>query len=278
MLRTIVTKRVSLVRHWLPRDVYFWAKALLLALLAIQLARLIWAIAAPVGPVGEWRPAEARVLAPGARAALFATFDPFFRGAAPEEQVQAVTTLELKLFGVRENRSTGMGSAIIAGADGIQRSIGVGEEIVPGAKLTGVAFDYVLIDRGNVREKLFLDQSKPAEVVTAGAPTGAVGLATAQPVSGELSAATIRQGVGFAPRGSGGRITGLVLSPQGDGAAFRSAGFQAGDVAVAFNGRRIATPADLAALQAQIVPGARLSITVERGADTVPISLILAGT
>jgi general secretion pathway protein C len=99
-----------------------------------------------------------------------AAFDPFFRvnqqGAAPV----VVTSLNLQLFGVSENRATGRGSAIIAGADGQQRSYVIGEEIAPGVTLTGVGFDNVTISRGGTAEQLFLDQSTPATSVGQPAP------------------------------------------------------------------------------------------------------------
>jgi general secretion pathway protein C len=68
-----------------------------------------------------------------------------------------------------------------------------------------------------------------------------------------------------------------MVSPGLNQALFASAGFQAGDVIVAVNGARITSAADLAQLQSSLSPGARLSLTVERGAQTVPIALNLAG-
>jgi general secretion pathway protein C len=133
---------------------------LLLALIAVQAARLVWILVTPVGPVGDWRPAGAAVVPAGG--AAMADFDPFFRlsaGGGPA----VVTSLNLKLHGVREDRATGRGSAIIALPDGSQRSFGVGEEIIPGVRLTQVGFESVTIDRGGLPEQIFLDQSEPAQ-------------------------------------------------------------------------------------------------------------------
>src|SRR5688572_20128375 len=105
---------------------------LLLALIAVQSARLVWTLVTPVGPVGDWRPGGALALPAGDSA--LSDFDPFFRlsaGGGPA----VVTGLNLKLHGVREDRATGRGSAIIALPDGTQRSFGVGEEIMPGVRL-----------------------------------------------------------------------------------------------------------------------------------------------
>src|SRR3546814_6181226 len=64
----------------------------------------------------------------GARLALFARFDPFYRTAPDDDGAQAVTSLPLKLMGVRINEATGLGSAIIATPDDVQTSYAVGED------------------------------------------------------------------------------------------------------------------------------------------------------
>jgi general secretion pathway protein C len=102
-------------------------------------------------------------------AALLTDFDPFFR-ASPTAAPAVVTTLNLKLFGVREDRASGRGSAILALPDGQQRNFLVGEEVMPGVTLTAVGFDNVTVSRGGVPEQLFLDQSTPATSVAPGMP------------------------------------------------------------------------------------------------------------
>lgn len=277
MIRTVMVERWSLFRRWLPTDVYLWLKAILLALVAIQLARLSWAVLTPVGPLGPWRPAEARLLPPQVQSALLAAVDPFYRNGPPAASVEATSSLNLQLFGVRENRGSGSGAAIIGAPDGQQGSFAVGEEVAPGVKLFAVFFDYVVLDRGGRKEKLFLDQSKPTEMVADGAPSPLSPpmpeTAGAQP----LTAAAARQAFSFAPRQHSGRVTGVIVAPGADPGLFEAAGFQPGDVIVAVNGARIASQTDLAQLQSGLVPGARLSLTVERGAQTVPIALNLAG-
>ena len=188
----------------------------------------------------------------------------------------------LTLFGININEATGGGSAIIAGEDGVQTSYAVGDEIAPGVKLVGVAFDHVLLDRGGARESLFLDQSGEAAVAAPvtplPSPTPEVGSTVTAGVSasGEMSPATLKAGVGFAPRAENGRVTGLVVQPQGDGAVFRAAGLRPGDVIRSVNGRPIGSAGDAAALANQIAPGARISLEVERGASVVPVAIFLS--
>jgi general secretion pathway protein C len=246
---------------------------LLMLLLAFQIARLFWAIITPVGPLGNWQAPSVNIVPPSARIALFSGFDPFFRNDTVAAGADNVTSLNLKLFGIRANESSGGGSAIIAGEDGLQNSFAVGEEVAPGVILDSVAFDHVIFSRGGVRESLYIDQSVPAETVNAAsAPTS--GAPSAAPSNGDiqLNADTLQKSIGFAPRNEGGRVTGLVLQPRDDGTVLRMAGFQAGDVVVAVNGRPVSSAADIAS---QLRPGARLSVEIERGGAKVPIALNL---
>ncbi len=255
---------------------------LLGALLIAQAVRLLWVLITPVSPLGAWQPQTAAIASPAERRALFASLDPFFRGAAQGPATATVTSAGLTLFGINLNEATGGGSAIIAGEDGVQTSYAVGDEIAPGLKLAGVAFDHVLLDRGGARESLFLDQSGAAPVAGAApalpAPTPEIGATPASggAPGGELTAAAIKAGVGFAPRTENGRVTGLVVQPQGDGATFRAAGLRPGDVIRSVGGRPIGSASDAAALANQLTPGARIALEVERGASVVPVAIFLS--
>lgn len=266
-----------------PRAIWpLLAVGLLALLLAFQLVMLVWTLVTPLSPLGAWQPQTAVIASPAERRALFVSFDPFFRTGAQGPASATVTALGLTLFGVNINEATGGGSAIIAAEDGIQSSYAVGDEIAPGVKLVGVAFDHVLLDRGGARESLFLDQSGGAPVAAPAtplpAPTPEIGSAPANPnaVAGELSPAALKSGVGFAPRSENGKVTGVVVQPQGDGATFRAAGLRPGDVIRGVNGRPIGSAGDAAALANQITPGARLSLEVERGASVVPIAIFVS--
>jgi general secretion pathway protein C len=165
-MRLALNPRARRLLRRVPRTtVYSAMELLLLSLLAMQCARLVWTIVTPVGPVGEWKAAAA--LRPVVRTSpeLLGSFDPFFRLSPTGNAPVVVTSLNLKLFGVRENRASGGGSAIIGTPDGQQRSFAVGDEIAPGVVLTAVGFDNVTISRGGTPEQLFLDQSPAANLV-----------------------------------------------------------------------------------------------------------------
>lgn len=264
-----------------------WQGRLILGALAfvliLQIVRLVYALVTPMTPLGDWRPRMPEPMAAAARAELFARVDPFYRSIAVADSGPGqVTALQLQLFGIRMSSASSDGSAIIAGADGVQNSIGLGEEVQAGVRLVAVHFDYVELDNAGKRELLYIDQAQGASAAatTPGAAPSAPGIAPAPPggaAAGALTPAAIRTGISFSPRSEGGRVTGIAVGQSGDGATFQAAGFRSGDVIRSINGRPVNGAGDAAGLGALIQPGARLSLEVERGAGTVPIAIILPG-
>ena len=248
-----------------------WLIGLLAALCVALLANLFWIVIGPYGSFGNWKPKQPTILPASARMALFASFDPFSRTPTQASGEVAITSLTLTLFGTRVNEFSGSGSAILAGADGVQQSYLVGTEVMPGVILSEVAFDHVVLTRGVVKESLFMDQSVPAETV---GETTTVVAATAVGGSTDvrLNAATLRDSVNVTPRSESGRVTGLVLSAKDDGAILRNAGLATGDIIVTINGRPVGSVQDIAA---QLRPGAKLTLEVERGSQKIPIGLNL---
>lgn len=255
-------------RYWRqvpPQSPYQIVEALMIGLLAIICARLIWTAVAPVGPVGHWT-------SPGSTGVrgdetLLTRFDPFFRldgNSGPA----VVTSLAIKVFGVRVDEATGHGSAIIATPDGVQNSYAVGDEITPGVRLKSVTFDGIMIDRGGVAEQVFLDQSVDAPTVTP--VTAAVAPApapTAPPTS-------LANEIAFAPRRTTrGLVSGVTLSPKGSGAAFRAAGLQDGDVLTAINGQMISRADDVARAMAAAPQSGTTMLSIERSGKAMSLSV-----
>jgi general secretion pathway protein C len=248
----------------------------LLALLALQCARLIWAALTPVGPLGDWR--STPVSRSDSSAGILGGFDPFFRLSGAAGPV-TVTSLNLKLFGIRQDQASGQGSAIIAGADGQQRSVAVGEEVEPGVTLKSVDFDSVTISRGGADEQLFMDQSEvPATVTPPGAPVptaptppviqptqsvepGSRPVPPSRPQPTEVSAV---------PRMNGSQLTGVTVRPRGSGEGFRALGLAPGDVVIAVNGRRIRSAEQAQGMTAQLA-AARVTLQVERDGRVVTL-------
>ena len=259
--------RFGVITRWYnQKGPYPVLLAILAALLLVQAVRLIWLVLTPLGPVGDYRANNVEILSPQSRLTLFSSFDPFYRSGAAQS-ANVVTSLQLTLFGIRMNEASGLGSAILAGPDGVQTNYAVGEEIMSGVTLDSVEFDHVIINRGGIRESLYLDQSIPAQTVGTDDPVAAVSLTTG---SNEIPGIA-----SLAPRNDQGRVTGIVISPLGDGSLFNSAGFRNGDIIVSINGNPVGSTGDIESLKSQIRPGARLSVEVERGADRVPIAVNL---
>jgi general secretion pathway protein C len=142
---------------------YSVCEFLLMAILAVQVARLFWTLTTPVGPIGPWTAPVPPPVAPATTAPAALDYDPFFRSAAGADAGPVVVTaLPLTLHGTREDRATGHGSAIIGTADGQQNSYAVGDEIMPGAVLSAVGSDSVTITRDGAQEQLYLGADAPA--------------------------------------------------------------------------------------------------------------------
>ncbi|QDZ07749.1 PDZ domain-containing protein [Sphingomonas panacisoli] len=270
----------ALLRRFPAMNLYSLGELLLLGALAIQCARLLWAIVTPVGPLGDWRVAQPGA---GSSVAILRGFDPFFRVSGAQTSALTVTSLQLTLFGTRIDDATGLSSAIIAGPDGIQNSVGLGEEIVPGVRLKAVAFDHVTIDRGGKAEELYIDQSAgavpaaAAAAPTPGAPPPSAPMMGAPEAGPGVNASQLKSDIGFTPRIDGGRITGMMVRSQGNGAAFRAIGLKDGDVVTAAGGRAITGPGDLDRVISSLTPGASLSVTVERGTQTLALAVTIRG-
>jgi general secretion pathway protein C len=263
-------------------NVYSLGELLLLAVLAVQCARLFYAMVTPLGPFGDWRLAQPGV--GGAPGTILSSVDPFFRVSGAGTPATTVTSLQLTLFGTRLDDASGQASAIIAGPDGVQNSVGVGEEVAPGVRLKAVAFDHVTLDRGGVAEELYIDQS--AGGAQPGPTAGGAPIATPPggrpPQASTLTAdgvtvGQVRADIAFSPRIADGRIAGLIVHPQGSGGAFHSIGLRDGDVITVAGGVQLAGPADIDRALAGLKPGSDLMITVERGQQTLPLSVTIRG-
>jgi len=257
-------------------NVYSLAELALLAVLAVQVARLAWTVLTPVSPLGDWRPAEATL--PGTPYDILTGFDPFFRLSAGRAAPSTVTSLNLTLFGTRIDEAMGRGSAIIAGPDGVQNSVAVGDEIAPGVRLKAVAFDHVVIDRGGAEENLYLDQSSAAAAgqpvaPAAGGATSPPTAASGVPAAGGVPVSELRNEIGFTPRIDSGRISGLVVRPQGTGEVFRRAGLREGDVVTAIGGRPVSGAGDLDRIGTDFAGGGSVPLTVERGTQTLSLAI-----
>ncbi len=264
MRLTLDTRARRLLRRLPVVNVYSALEIGLLSLLALQCARLAWAVVTPVGPIGEWKiPA----LAAGAPTTLaLGDFDPFFRlSSAVAAAPVVVTALAVQLFGVRVDRASGRDSAILSTPDGVQSSYAVGDTIMPGVTLASVREDGVTLSRNGAREQLFLDQSVPATNATpAPAAAGSSAPASSAPAAGGGLG-------GLTPRLVGGQVSGMTVSAPPP--ILEQAGIRAGDVVVSINGAGVTSATDAQQLASGLTPGSTVVVQVERGGRTVPIKV-----
>jgi len=91
---------------------------------------------------------------------ILTKFDPFHRDAKPSmgtpEFVASApeTKLDLDVYGMRADIGGETSSAIIRTPDDEQATYFVGDEIIPGVVLERVDIDFVILDRGGVKERL----------------------------------------------------------------------------------------------------------------------------
>lgn len=240
------------------------AELVLLLLLAVQAALFFWALMRPLGPLGDWR---APLPATGEAGARFAALDPLFGVSVSGGQL-VVSDLDLEVTGLRMDRATGRGSAILGGEDMPQRSYDVGEEIMPGVVLESVAADHVVLSRGGRSESLFIDQSQP---VRSAAPAVRTDLPVRTASQSGNAVQDLARELRMTPRLGGG--DGLSVMPGGTGRLFRESGLRPGDVVLSINGQDVNETRAAASALARLRPGATVNLLVARRGETVPISI-----
>ncbi len=243
----------------------------LVALLAFQAARLAWKLAVPPAPVGAMTALER---APTPTAGFIDAFHPATQADAGEADDRMAG---FRVHGLRVDPAPGgtLGAAIIAGPDQSQQAYRVGDAIADGIVLAKVEPGYAVLRRGGRDVRLALVAGPDAPSGTAGArlpasPRGggapAVTPPDAEPVA--LAPAQLMSQAGMRATLDGG----YALVPRGDGAFFRQAGLEPGDVLVAVDGR----PLDLErlrGLEAELGTRASTVLTVKRGDQTRTITM-----
>jgi general secretion pathway protein C len=225
--------------------------------LAVQTARLVWAVATPIGPFG--RPPAAPP-APASDLAVLARFDPFARGGAGAGPTPGDPAAEagFKLFGVRAD-GRGGGSAILDAGDGKQAAYRNGDAV--GAFVLAQVFaDHVVLSQaGRSRTVYFTPLSaQPASSPPTFTPASAV----AAPPAGGIDPEALSRDMALKPRVESGRVRGYALSSGGPGgAALQAAGLQPGDVLLSVNGADLSDPTRVAPALAE---GREATIRYER--------------
>ena len=245
------------------------AECVLVAALAIQIARLVWAAVLPLGPIGHVAPTDTSSLA-AASPGIFAGFDPFHRGgAAVVVAASSDAANGLRLFGVRV--TGGGGSAIIAGPDGRQAAFAIGDTVAPGTILQAVAADHVILESGGRRSNLFFPRPDPGATGAVSAPL------QPSPAGLSLPPAGLSIQTSLEPRLQNGRVNGFSVLPGGPAAqVIRDAGIQPGDVLLSVNGTALSTPEKASDLASQLATAGSTVVQYERGGQVNTATLKVA--
>ncbi|MCO8029167.1 general secretion pathway protein [Brevundimonas diminuta] len=233
-------------------------EAALILLLLVQGGRLIWLFAAPTPQATQARPL------PEVDLGVLSRFDAFFRNGGAGEQTAPSDGGGLTLFGVRADGAGG-GSAIIGLADGRQVSVGAGEELEAGLKLTSVAPDHVMLSRGGAPFRLdFPDMASGAAAPEAAAQPAAPSPESASAEGAVVDPQRLIAQAGLRPRIKGLGVNGFTVSASGDGGELRNAGLRSGDVILSVNGTALNSPQAIAALRGQLADAPSAQIQFER--------------
>jgi hypothetical protein len=119
---------------------------------------------------------------------ILGRFDPFFRAGVASGDSLPVSSLPLALKGIRLDTASGRGSAIVAGADGVQVLLAPGEEAMPGVRIRSLAIDHIVLDNSGTLEALWLDEAGVTAQPLA-QPNAPAGLSGASGQAGDRAAA-----------------------------------------------------------------------------------------
>lgn len=297
--------RLSAIDRSRAAEVAGRACCVVLAVLVLWLlAHLVWALLPHGDAAFEHAPVRAG-MADQAPTRSIANWHLF--GNAPPQPAAggaATSTLSLILRGTVADRDPKTGFAVIGTAGNGERAYRVGQEIVPGARLSGVYADRVVLLHGGAEETLKLPRETrlaPTEVMRptpatassrtrpgAASATDASGtdvnpaLAGKAPTAWQQSLAHLRQNpdellqrVRIEPVFDGARLGGVRLSAasDADAALMQQAGLRPGDVVTRVNGQ----PIDSLARGQQIVAGlgdaASARVTVTREGKPVELTI-----
>jgi hypothetical protein len=205
---------------------------------------------------GGSEPSSVELVQPAARTAA----PPQPVAVTPPPPIAIAPTLDLsqlRLYGVMG------GGAVIGMADGTQRFVAVGREIVPGVTLRRVEVHHAVLATQIGEVRLGFDGVAQPQAAPA---------APAPPAEAAQREESLRYRLGLAPRMAGGRIDGYTVRPGASLPALERAGIRPGDVILRVNGSQF-DEERLSELAWQIANSTRVEFEVERGGRPIRMAL-----
>lgn len=148
----------------------------LLALLALQCARVVWVVITPIGPLGT-----AQVATPAQAELPALRRDVFYRSVAEASSDGIV------LHGVRAGGA--QAAAFLSSGDGRQGAYRIGDGVVPGVTVQAIASDHVLLRTGSGVRRLALVESTASAAATSPATAAPAAAGGAPAVTSNVGAA-----------------------------------------------------------------------------------------
>lgn len=243
---------------------------LLFSVLALQAARLLWGVLAPVSvqapPMAMSFPSQPVVALSG--------YEPFFPDAAAAGSGPGLLQ-GWSLFGIRRAADPAASTAILSQDGQPQSAFRVGDEVADGIVLHEVAADHVLLAQGATTRRLALPDASPAASASGALPSAAP-LAATTPASPSAAVPVdpreLFTGTGLRAHREDGRIAGYTVMPGNNEVLLRRAGLQPGDVLLDVNGRALA-PGRLLELADELRANPQARVTFRRDGQTHTIDL-----
>ncbi|NHF66357.1 type II secretion system protein N [Xanthomonas hortorum] len=239
----------------------------LLAVLALQCARLLWVLITPIGPLGTGQVATV------ANADLPALRRDVFYRSGPESNSDGIV-----LHGVRAGGT--QAAAFLSSGDGKQGAYRVGDAVVPGVVVHAIASDHVLLRASNGLRRLALVESTAASSSASPATSATTATSAAPAVMSNVGTAAGTVAASVDPQQlltTAGLLastdgSGFTVMPRGDGALLRQAGLAPGDVLTQINGRTLDAE-HLRELQDELRDGQAATLTYRRDGQTHTMTL-----
>lgn len=220
---------------------------------------------------------------------VYLRFDPFFRAVA-EVEVQPdqntalpESNLQMDVFGLRAERGGG-GAAIVKLQDGDQKLVKVGENLAPGARLTGVYKDRLELNRGGRREAVYLtpeaarspvvqQRAMPSTQKITKVRTPVPPVRRPEAASGVQKILQELKNLGLKPVRRNRRIIGFRM-PEDLPQVAQLLGFEAGDILLSVNGEPVNSFERFAELEEELASARQLNVEIERRGEVrrVPVS------
>ena len=257
------------------------ATLLLVAVLAWQLASLVWTLV-PLPASAAWTPAPGFVdptptkpaLNPEtlANAHLFGQYQATASTAslanAPDTQ------LNFTLLGILSGSTEKESLALIAKDNTDEAPYAIGDDVSPGVTLQAIFLDRVILARNGQLETLRLDKDAPSNAPVFNAVSGSSEPQEGTPAAAQMLSQIKEQVltdpskaanfIRVQPMTGESGLKGYRVYPGPERGAFNAAGLKPGDVVTAINGTSLSDPGQALQLLQSLSQASSMSLTVDR--------------